>query len=95
VPPGVIHTLVENALTHNRHHAGATLTLEQAPLAGARKLLRLRTPRTPRQAAMGSGGTGHAYVRARLTEAFGRNWSFRSAAQGDDWLDEIEIGGAR
>jgi hypothetical protein len=95
VPPGMLHTLVENALTHNRYGSGAILTLEQAPSAGARKVLRLRTPRTYRQAARGSRGTGHAYVRARLTEAFGRNWVFRSGPQGDDWLDEIEIGGVK
>jgi hypothetical protein len=37
----------------------------------------------------------HSYVRARLTEVFGKDWSFRSAAQGSYWLDEIEIGAVK
>ena len=95
VPPGIFHTLVENALTHNRYGTRTVFELEESASSNGRKVFRLRTPMTERRAAKVSSGTGHGYVRARLTEAFGKDWLFRSAAQGDYWLDEIEIGAVK
>ena len=92
VPPGIFHTLMENALTHNRYSTRTVFELEESTSSNGRKLFRLRTPMSERPAAKSTSGTGHGYVRARLTEAFGKEWSFRSAADGDYWLDEIEIG---
>jgi Histidine kinase len=92
VPPGVFHTLMENALTHNRYSTSTVFELEESTSSNGRKLFRLRTPMSERPAKKSASGTGHGYVRARLTEAFGKEWSFRSAADGDYWLDEIEIG---
>jgi LytS/YehU family sensor histidine kinase len=92
VPPGILHTLLENALTHNRYIARTVFELEESAAPNGRKVLRLRTPMTERRAGKVSSGTGHGYVRARLTEAFGKDWSFYSAARGNYWLDEIEIG---
>lgn len=95
IPPGILHTLMENALTHNRYSTRTVFELEESASPNGRKVLRLRTPMTERRAAKVSSGTGHGYVRARLTEAFGREWSFYSAAQGNYWLDEIEIGAVK
>jgi hypothetical protein len=92
VPPGIFHTLMENALTHNRYSTRTVFALEESTSSNGRKLFRLRTPMSERPATKPTSGTGHGYVRARLTEAFGKEWSFRSAADGDYWLDEIEIG---
>lgn len=95
VPPGVFHTLIENALTHNRYTKSTAFELEEVERANKQRGYRLRTPLMSNAEGSRSSGTGHAYVRARLKEAFGTQWLFRSEAREGEWLDEIEIGAAR
>jgi LytS/YehU family sensor histidine kinase len=95
VPPGIFHTLLENALTHNRYGTRTVFELQEAASSNDRKLFRLRTPMSERRAQKPSSGSGHRYIRARLAEAFGDDWAFRSAAAGDYWIDEIEIGAVK
>ncbi len=93
VPPGVFHTLIENALTHNRYIERATFKLEETLSQRGARVYRLRTPLQQGASEPNrKGGQGHAYVRARLKEAFGEQWRFRSEACGAEWLDEIAIG---
>lgn len=94
VPPAVVHTLVENALTHNRYTAGAVFRLETAAIGGGQRAYRLHSPLAEARAACrGGDGRGHAYVRARLQEAFGQAWAFSSGPAGGDWIDAIEMPG--
>jgi hypothetical protein len=81
VPPAVLHTLIENALTHNRYLGESThFRLEQQSLHGDRIELTLTTP--PGSSAhktdtpVKTGGLGLSYVRARLEESWGNNFSF-------------------
>jgi len=89
LPPGILHTLVENALTHNAHATGAMLRLEVSK-RGDRRVYRLRTPHAG-GATGGGEGRGHAYVRARLQETYGNDWAFSAAHVDDEWVDTIEM----
>ena len=81
MPPAVLHTLIENALTHNRYSGESTrFYLEQRSLHGDCIELTLTTPPgssahrtdTPDK----TGGLGLSYVRARMEESWGNNFSF-------------------
>jgi LytS/YehU family sensor histidine kinase len=95
LPPAVLHTLLENALTHNRYRDGAVFTLDTAH-DGDESIYRLHSPRegTDLGGPGGSagGGTGHGYVRSRLRAAYGDRARFSSAALSSQiWEDLIVV----
>lgn len=77
IPPGVLHTVIENGFTHQiiqPDDAEFQLTVECAP--GETRLV-LVNPGSPRPRPKGNttgGGTGLRYIRARLEEAFPGRW---------------------
>jgi hypothetical protein len=91
VPPTVIHTLLENALTHNRYGEGAVFRLVAGAAPSGRRSYQLRSPLAGASAACRSDGRGHAYVRARLQEAFGDEWAFTAGPADGKWIDAIEM----
>lgn len=72
VPPGIIHTLIENAFTHGRFADGASFKLSQER-SEKRVSLILQTPPVDGQSKpnKGNSGEGLVYVRKRLAAAFG------------------------
>lgn len=90
VPPGIFHTLIENAFTHNKYPRGATFVLEQAPGAGSRRIYTLRSPLSG-AAGAGGEGQGSAYVRARLREAFGEAGRFTAGSVAGEWQSVVEM----
>ena len=91
VPPAVIHTLLENALTHNRYTEGAVFQLVAVAAPSGRRAYRLHSPLAGASTEGRSDGRGHAYVRARLQEAFGNGWAFTAGPAGGEWIDAIEM----
>ncbi|VAW03517.1 hypothetical protein MNBD_ALPHA05-1448 [hydrothermal vent metagenome] len=96
IPPGVIHTLVENAFTHGQFADGAEFTLHQMQ-AGNQTTLKFTTPSaaTSRMKTKDLGGEGFAYIRKRMATAFGDTASFSSAADADGgWVSILSFDGA-
>lgn len=90
VPPAVLHTLVENAVTHNAYGPGAVrLTLAEEQSGGQRRLV-LQAPLAGEARAGGEGG-GLRYVRARLEEAFPGRWAMSSRVEGRQWVTRIDV----
>ncbi|MCG8463158.1 MAG: hypothetical protein MI919_43300, partial [Holophagales bacterium] len=94
VPPAIVHTLVENALSHNRYRMPeVTLELTEARAAG-RRILTFSSPLGeddgPSAPAAGTG-TGRRYVETRLEERYPGDWSFEHGRSGDSWRAVIEI----
>ena len=91
VPPAIFHTLVENAITHNRYDSDVGFLLSEerrgplrryvfdAPLAGTSHRKDDRD------------GTGLRYVKARLEEVFPGAWALRSEPSGANWRTTIEV----
>ncbi|MCH6257240.1 histidine kinase [Puniceicoccaceae bacterium K14] len=73
IPPGIVHTLIENAFTHSRFHDGATFRLAQSN-DGQVTTLSLHSP-PPIQIKRNAGfsGEGSAYIQKRLLAAFGKS----------------------
>ncbi|MEO0557295.1 MAG: histidine kinase [Bacteroidota bacterium] len=91
IPPAVIHTLIENAVTHNAYASGSvTLTLHEEVQEGRRRLT-LRTPLASSTATVGPEGGGLRYVRARLEEAMPGQWALASSVEDDAWVTRIDL----
>ena len=90
IPPAVFHTLVENSLTRNPNRAKILFELSEGIQEGRRTYI-LRSPFVGDIHATRGNGTGHAYVRARLRDAFGERWAFQSRAEEGQWLDIVTV----
>lgn len=96
VPPGVLHTLIENAFTHGRFVVGGEFVLaREAGEGGASRLVLITPPSAqpePREEpARPTAGEGLAYVRRRLEAAFGASAHVESAASGKAWRTVLTI----
>lgn len=91
IPPAVIHTLVENAITHNAYPGGTVeLVLREEQTAEGRRLtLRAPLASAPRSPAREGGGL--RYVRSRLEESVPGRWALSSGAQEGDWVTHIDL----
>lgn len=91
VPPAMIHTLLENAVSH-APSSDAEIELELTAVRdGDRSRYTFTSPLGPRAAEQAYGGTGTRYVTARLREAWGEDWSLSQQAVGDRWRVEIDV----
>ncbi|MFC6195959.1 histidine kinase [Dyadobacter subterraneus] len=93
IPPALIHTLLENGITHS------------IPIndEGIRFCLRFLNTETYRQYTFetiaenrapfrhNKGGTGFRYIQARLTESYEDKWQFSSEASPSGWLSTIKL----
>jgi hypothetical protein len=87
LPPGVIHTLIENAFSHGRFADGAEFLLRQMSEGGAVRL-ELLTP--PAESSCKEGnGEGLSYVRRRLEAAFGESAKVESASSDGGWVTAL------
>ena len=91
VPPAIFHTLLENALTHNRYTAPAVCFELDGELLADGWRYTLRTPRNGHASAADREGTGLRYVKARLRESFGTAWSLTSTPQNGAWTTVIDL----
>ncbi len=93
VPPAVFHTLVENAVIHNKYSSqliefhlsvqkenGVNHYTLEAPLGNL-----AQTPQVTKE------GTGFLYIKARLQESYGDRWRFRAGSDAGVWKNEIWI----
>ncbi len=85
IPPAILHTLIENGLTHGTFTRNSVeFVLERTQEEGLRHY-RLLSPETTAAEPQGQGGTGLRYVRARLEESYqaaGRSWPDRDVTVG-------------
>ncbi|HEY0930885.1 MAG TPA: histidine kinase [Gemmatimonas sp.] len=92
IPPGVLHTLIENGLTHGAHTAPDShdAFVLQAVDGGAQHLtLVMSAPGTPRAGQTISPGTGTRFIEASLRTAFHTDWQFTQAPQDDRWVSTL------
>ena len=91
IPPAVFHTLLENAISHNRYRdARVVFHLGGARSNGHRSYV-VETPRTTAPAAAIREGIGLRYVKARLEETFPGRWQLDSEALEDRWRTTIVV----
>lgn len=93
LPPAVLHTIVENGITHSIPLADGSVQFKLMFERGDHfKQYKLETTAENRIILPGrKGGTGFRYITARLTESYGHAWEFYSAATATGWLSTIKI----
>ncbi|MBT2560271.1 histidine kinase [Pedobacter sp. ISL-68] len=93
IPPAIIHTLLENGITHNTSQGNGTIRFKlsfsqtddfcQYTFETLGKNRELQADR--------SGGNGFRYIKARLEESYPGCWKFSSAASAQGWMSIIKI----
>lgn len=93
IPPAILHTILENGITHSMPLSENTivfkLTYHTTP--GLRQYLFETVGENRQPLKERSGGTGFKYIRARLVESYGQQWTFHSASTPTGWLTTINI----
>lgn len=93
IPPAVIHTALENGITHSAPPEDGiirfNLNFERGP--GYKKYTLSTTAKNRPMRKDKSSGTGFQYIQARLTESYGAAWGFDSRSLTNGWQTEITI----
>lgn len=92
IPPAIIHTLVENAVTHGTGgESEITFELRAECDSGVLRWV-FESPLAVNPGSDGPGeGTGMRYIRARLAESYGDRWQLNAGGDGRVWITVIEI----
>ena len=94
IPPGIFHTLIENAVSHNRYRGEKTaFEIDKIEIADGMQYI-FRAP-------MGintdhkkhSTGSGIQYIRSRLEESYPGRWQFSSQETDGHWVTKITLKG--
>ncbi len=93
IPPAVLHTLVENAITHNAYPPGTVQLRLSETRDGDRRTLTLRAPLAgpPRDPDSDLEGGGLRYIRGRLEESVTGRWALSSSVEDGDWVTRISL----
>jgi len=92
IPPAVIHTLIENAITHNRYrNPEVVFRLAESRVDGRRSLV-FTCPLEDGGRPVRGTGVSLDYVRVRLQESFRGDYELLSGPRGDVcWRTEIGV----
>nr|WP_252732219.1 sensor histidine kinase [Paraglaciecola arctica] len=88
VPPGVVLTLLENALSHNLYQQGEVVFSLQQNIIADKSMQQLTfiAPITQKSSEKGINlGIGSKYIEARLAESFANNWKMKSQLGNNNW----------
>ncbi|MVM34106.1 regulator [Spirosoma sp. HMF4905] len=93
LPPALLHTALENGITHSLPLADGTIRFQlYFQRTNVYRQYQLRTIATNRIVGKEpEKGTGLPYMRARLTESYGNNWTLLSQESDEGWLTQITI----
>ncbi|GAB3917409.1 hypothetical protein GCM10028804_05490 [Larkinella terrae] len=93
LPPALLHTVLENGITHSLPLADGTVRFHLSFQRNEHdRQYQFRTQAVNRTSGdKPKTGTGWKYMKARLTESYGRNWALRSEANEEGWLTHLTI----
>jgi len=85
IPPAIIHTIIENAFSHNRIKNGDCFDIQISTSNTVQ--IKITTPF--RNKNHQGTGIGEDYIKTRLMESFDNNWILNSESKGDIWQTDI------
>ncbi|ALL05981.1 regulator [Pedobacter sp. PACM 27299] len=93
IPPAILHTLLENGITHSKPLADGSIRFHLSFIRYPEfKQYTLLTMAENREMKYGKErGTGFKYIKARLRESYGAHWTFTSEASPEGWMTTIKI----
>lgn len=93
IPPAILHTIVENGITHNlpdkKNQLKMVVRFEEDQLSKTYTLKTFGKNRPTNHKK--KGGTGMKYIQSRLTENYGDNWNIESKGMEWGWCTTIEL----
>ena len=90
IPPAVLHTLVENGLTH-MDIIEDQMDFKLETQVGSDLNYIFTVTGTPRKSGEFADGTGLKYIRSRLQESYPNQWTLNHGPTESGWRTEIEI----
>lgn len=95
IPPVIFHTLIENAITHNKFsdHDGKIIFRIIGNDIQNTRIYSFFTPYQPKEYIVKGSGTGMSYIKARLEEAYPNTWSISDRYENNYWRTDIQIWG--
>ncbi len=93
IPPAIIHTLLENGITHSAPLPGNTIrfVLSYILIGENHQYVFEAFAENRKTITSRIGGNGFKYIKARLTESYGQNWTFNSVSTQSGWISTIYI----
>lgn len=93
IPPALFHTILENGITHSSPLEDGSMNFKLSFSSDAEyKKYDFETFGKNRiKLKQRDGGNGFVYIKARLTESYGKNWDFTSKESENGWLTTIKI----
>lgn len=97
IPPMILHTLVENATTHNDYESldEVVFLLHEEECGSRTRVYRLSVPISKKPDLRGemeeTRGIGTQYIKARLSESYGDRYELESDESSDTWTTTIRI----
>lgn len=91
IPPATLHTLVENAITHNAYGPGIVRFRLREEREGEWRRYTLTTPLVGDPPDAVEEGGGLRYVRARLEESVPGRWALASSVKDGAWVTRIGL----
>lgn len=93
IPPALIHTILENGITHSIALANGTIgfRLKFEQTENTKRYVFITKAQNRPIAHDVKDGNGFGYVKARLAESYGNNWQFVSEATDEGWQTTIKI----
>ncbi len=92
IPPAILHTLVENAITHSAPNQEEDLMIELKFVREKDSKAYILTTFGPIHQNNGKGsGTGLKYIKSRLKESYGDQWMVESGPTTNGWETKISI----
>ena len=95
IPPMILHTILENGIKHENPEAKPAHFLIKQIKTGNKNRITVICKGDFRISSKEHEGLGTAYIKTRLTERFGSDWSFAQKAAEDGWKIEIELGNVK
>ncbi|PKV51290.1 sensor histidine kinase YesM [Aquimarina sp. MAR_2010_214] len=93
IPPAILHTLLENGITHGLPNDNNSITFklifETGDTYKTYTFLTIAKVRDLEKKII--EGTGIKYIKARLTESYASKWNFSSEATPNGWKNSIKI----
>ncbi|MEM8599699.1 MAG: histidine kinase [Bacteroidota bacterium] len=91
IPPAVIHTLVENAITHNAYPEGPVTFVLREERTSTHRVLTFEAPLASASPALRPERGGLRYVRARLDECAPGRWALDSGPDSGAWITRLQL----
>jgi hypothetical protein len=91
IPPALIHTLLENAITHGPEATGERSFRLAAARSNGRTQYTFTSPLGEARSDDAGSGSGTRYLAARLREAWGRDWTLEQHAEGEVWRVDLDV----